>query len=192
VPWDFTHGLILKHQCARQSTNPPATSDKQIKLYTRVCKIDNVGNSGVQRASHNAPMEGTHEYNLAIRHFHDALNGLDSALEEARLRCEQARRICQEARTVYERTKTQPLPARSLAPCAERDRLEEQCGRAVIAYGDAVENIQISRRVTDGREELERARSTCNSVFEALEDHEREHNCTRAKSTRGSAKGKSA
>jgi len=137
-------------------------------------------------------MERTCEYNLAIRNFHDSLNGLDSALEEARLRCEQTRRICQEARTAYERTKTQPLPPRSFPPCPERDVLEEQCGRAVIAYGDAVESIQLPPRVADRREGIERVRRACNSVFEALEDHEREHKCTQAKSTRGSAKGKSA
>ena len=129
------------------------------------------------------------EYHLAIQAFSDSLKGLNAVTEEARVRCEKARRTCQEARTAYEREKSQATPSHSLGTCQERDAIEEQYGTAVSAYNDALNETGLPPRIADGkkREEIERARNTCISVFKELEDHEREHKCTRARSTRGGA-----
>jgi hypothetical protein len=129
------------------------------------------------------------EYHIAIQDFEDSLRGLNAATEEAGVRCEKARLACREARAAYEHEKPQSTPSPLVATCPERDAIEEQYGGAVIAYSDAVNSIRLPPRIVYGqhREKIERARNACNSVFKELEDHEREHKCTRARSTSGGA-----
>jgi hypothetical protein len=122
------------------------------------------------------------EYHLAIQSFSDSLKGLNAVSEEVRVRCEKARRVWQEARTAYEREKSQATPSHSMGTCQERDALGEKYCTAVIAYNDALQDIQLPPRIMDGekREKIERARNVCNSVFMRLEDHERKHKCRQA------------
>jgi len=54
------------------------------------------------------------EYNIAIRAFHDSVTGLDSAIEEALLRCDKARLTCGEARLAYEDEVAERASSRSL------------------------------------------------------------------------------
>jgi hypothetical protein len=130
------------------------------------------------------------EYNVAIQAFHDSLNGLDSALGEALLRCDKARLACGEARLVYEDEQAK----RVLPHCPVRDAIQEQYLLAVLAYGDALGTIELRPRMwNEGeREGIERARAACQAAFKALEDHERKHRCARATSTRGRTKASSS
>jgi hypothetical protein len=119
------------------------------------------------------------EYNIAIRHFHDSLTGLDSAMEEALLRCDKARLACKEARLIYEAEEAKRASSRSLLRCPEWAVIEEQYLLAVIAYGDALNSVQLRPRVANEaeRRRIESARNGCNTAFKALEDHERTHRC---------------
>jgi|HubBroStandDraft_6_1064221.scaffolds.fasta_scaffold219762_2 hypothetical protein len=81
--------------------------------------------------------------------------------------------------------------ARSLSRCPERESIEEQYLIAVIACGDALNSIGRGLRMKPNGK-IERERSACSAAFKALEDHERKHRCTQAKSTRESAKAGSA
>lgn len=119
------------------------------------------------------------EYNVAIQAYHDSLNGLDAAIEEALGRCDKAWLACREARMVYEDEIAKHGSSHSRLPCPERDAIEEQYLLAVIAYGDALHTIQLRPRVPNEveRQRIERARNVCNVAFKALADHERKHRC---------------
>ena len=125
------------------------------------------------------------EYNLAIQHFHDALRGLDTAIEEALLRCDRARLVCGEARLLYDRETAERASSPSLQICPERQAIEERYLLTVIAYGDALSAIQLRPRIPndDERQRIEQARSVCNSAFIALQDHERTHRCRKGAQT---------
>ena len=60
------------------------------------------------------------DYNVDLQHFHDALNGLDTAIQEALLRCDKARLACREARLVCEREIAERASSPSLPHCPER------------------------------------------------------------------------
>ena len=92
------------------------------------------------------------EYFKATQAFNDSLKGYNSATEEARLRCEKAHLACGKARTAYERGKAQPSPSHSLALCPDREAIEEQYVAAVIAYGDALNIIQLPQHMVNGHE----------------------------------------
>ena len=134
------------------------------------------------------------EYNVAIQDFHDSLKGLDSAIQEALDRCDKARLACGEARLVFEDKQAERPTSRSQFRCRERDGIEEQYLLAVIAYGEALNPIQLRPRIVNEaeRQRIERARNTCRAAFKVLEDHERTHRCSRATSTRGRANASSA
>jgi hypothetical protein len=125
------------------------------------------------------------EYNVAIQDFHDALRGLDTAIEEALLRCDRARLVCGEARLLYDRETAERASSRSLQICPERQAIEERYLLAVIAYGDALSAIQLRPRIPndDERQRIEQARSVCNSAFIALQDHVRTHRCRKGAKT---------
>jgi hypothetical protein len=95
---------------------------------------------------------------------------------------------------VYEDEQAERASPHSQPRCPERAAIEEQYLLAVIAYGDALNTIELRPRVVNEveRERIERARIECSVAFDALADHERKHRCTRARSTRKRAKGSSA
>ena len=134
------------------------------------------------------------DYNVAIQDFHDSLRGLDAAMQEALGRCDQARLACGKVRLVYEDEQAQRASTRSRFHCPEREAIEEQYLLAVIAYGDALNTIQLRPRVVNEAEgqRIERARNTCRTALKVLEDHERTHQCSRPTSTRGRANASSA
>jgi hypothetical protein len=134
------------------------------------------------------------EYNVAIQDFHDSLNGLDAAIDEALHRCDKARLACGEARLISEDEMARRASSRSRFHCPERDVVAEQYLQAVTAYGDALNSIQLRPRVVNEaeRHRIERARNTCRAAFKALADHERTHGCARAVSARGAANASSA
>ena len=103
------------------------------------------------------------DYNVAIQDFHDSLRGLDAAIQEALGRCDQARLACGKVRLVYEDEQAQRASTRSRFHCPEREAIEEQYLLAVIAYGDALNTIQLRPRVVNEAEgqRIERARNTC-------------------------------
>jgi hypothetical protein len=133
------------------------------------------------------------DYNVSIQHFHDSLRGLDAAIEEALGRCEKERLACEEARLAYEDEQAKRASSH-VSRCPARDAIEEQYLLAVIAYGDAVNNVRLRPRAVNEteRQRIEQARTACNVAFKALEDHEQMHACTRARSARGSAKASAA
>jgi hypothetical protein len=134
------------------------------------------------------------KYNVAIQDFHDSLHGLDSVIQEATDRCDKARLACGEARLVFEDKQPERGTSRSQFRCQERDGIEEQYLLAVIDYGEALNPIQLRPRVVNEaeRHRIERARGACRAAFKVLEDHERKHQCARARSTRERANASSA
>jgi hypothetical protein len=132
------------------------------------------------------------DYNVAIQNFYDSLTGLDSVVEEARLRCEEAHLACKEAQAAYEVEKVKGVPSHFSLPCPERAAIEEQYRAAVIAFGDAVDGIRLPPRITHAQElaKIEQARTVSNSLFKTLEDHDRTHRCRKRateRATGGSA-----
>ena len=134
------------------------------------------------------------DYNVAIQDFHDSLRGLDAAMQEALGRCDKARLACEKVRLVYEDEQAQRASTRSRFHCPEREAIEEQYLLEVIAYGDALNIIQLRPRVVNEAEgqRIERARNACRAALKVLEDHERMHRCSRVTSTRGRANASSA
>ena len=67
-------------------------------------------------------------------------------------------------------------------PCQERDRIAEQFAKATKSYSEAVNGLHGLRgqEFQQHQQSVEQARIACEKVRKSLQDHEREHGCTRA------------
>ena len=72
--------------------------------------------------------------------------------------------------------------------CSERDRIADQFADAVRAYSEAVNGLRTLRgyHFTQHQQLVEQARLTCEAARMSLQDHEREHGCTRKVTTKDS------
>ena len=71
-------------------------------------------------------------------------------------------------------------------PCHERDRIAEQFVDAIKSYSDAVNGLRALRgyQFKQQQQLVEQTRTACEAVRTSLQDHEREHGCTRADPSR--------
>jgi len=76
----------------------------------------------------------------------------------------------------YEREKAQLAPPHSLETCPEREQSKN--GMAQPSLPTVMNDTRLPPRIAgeNKREKIEQMGNICNSVFKALEDHERAHN----------------
>jgi len=76
----------------------PKDSRTDAPLIAQACKIGNFGSIAIQdallRTARMPEKTRLEEYHVVIQDFDDSLKGVNSATEEARVRCEKARRAC--------------------------------------------------------------------------------------------------